>query len=280
MLFSQQMNLYYLLVKKQKVKNVKCAAPGPSEWYRYFPIAQGNRQSPINIVTSQAVFNPSLPPLVVSYDQCTSINISNNGHSVMVEFDDNDDKTVISGGPLNDPYRLKQFHFHWGNQDNEGSEHTVDGKSYPCELHLVHWNAKSYSTFSEAAAASDGLVVIGVFMEIEEKHPGLDRLTDALYMVRFKGTKAQFNNFNPKCLLPSSLEYWTYPGSLTTPPLNESVNWIVLKEPIKVSEKQMERFRKTILFNDEEEEERIHMVNNFRPPQPLNGRKVQASFKC
>ncbi|XP_069595479.1 carbonic anhydrase 7 isoform X2 [Ranitomeya imitator] len=253
---------------------------GPSEWYRYFPIAQGNRQSPINIVASQAVFNPGLKPLVVSYDQCTSIDMSNNGHSVTVEFDDNDDKTVITGGPLNDSYRLKQFHFHWGTQHNGGSEHTVDGKSYPCELHLVHWNAKSFLSFGEAAAASDGLVVIGVFLDIGQKHPGLDRLTDALYMVRFRGTKAQFNSFNPKCLLPSSLEYWTYPGSLTTPPLNESVTWIVLKEPITVSEKQMERFRKTLLINGEDEDERVHMVNNFRPPQPLNGRKVQASFKC
>lgn len=66
---------------------------GPSEWHRYFPIAQGERQSPINIVANQAVFNANLKPLVVSYDQCTSIDISNNGHSVMVEFDDNDDKT-------------------------------------------------------------------------------------------------------------------------------------------------------------------------------------------
>ncbi|XP_040185299.1 carbonic anhydrase 7 [Rana temporaria] len=253
---------------------------GPSEWHRYFPIAQGNRQSPINIVANQAVFNPSLKPLVVSYDQSTSISLSNNGHSVMVEFDDNDDKTVLSGGPLNDSYRLKQFHFHWGTQRHEGSEHTVDGKSYPCELHLVHWNAKSYPTFADAAGAPDGLVVIGVFLEIGEEHPSLNRLTDALYMVRFKGTKAQFDNFNPKCLLPQSLDYWNYPGSLTTPPLNETVNWIVLKETISVSEKQMERFRKTLLFNAEEEQERIHMVNNYRPPQPLNGRKVQASFKC
>ncbi|CAH2324149.1 carbonic anhydrase 7 [Pelobates cultripes] len=251
---------------------------GPSEWHRYFPIAQGNRQSPINIIANQAVFNPSLNPLVLSYDHCTSINISNNGHSVMVEFDDLDNQTVISGGPLNDSYRLKQFHFHWGTH-GQGSEHTVDGKSYPCELHLVHWNARAYPTFEEAAAASDGLAVIGIFLDTGGQHPGLSRLTDALYMVKFKGTKAQFDNFNPKCLLPSSLEYWTYPGSLTTPPLNESVIWIVLKEPIKVSEKQMDRFRKTLLFSGEEEDERIQMVNNFRPPQPLNGRKVQASFK-
>lgn len=75
-------------------------SPGPAEWHRNFPIAQGNRQSPINIVANQAVFNPSLKPLVVSYDQSTSISLSNNGHSVMVEFDDNDDKTGESTGPL------------------------------------------------------------------------------------------------------------------------------------------------------------------------------------
>ncbi|KAG8437421.1 hypothetical protein GDO86_008209 [Hymenochirus boettgeri] len=253
---------------------------GPSEWHRYYPIAYGNRQSPIDIISSQAVYNASLNPLVVSYDHCTSINLSNNGHSVMVEFDDNDDKTVISGGPLDGSYRLKQFHFHWGTQQNSGSEHTVDGKSFPCELHLVHWNAKAYSSFGEAASASDGLVVIGVFLETGGNHPGLNRLTDALYMVKFKGTRAQFDNFNPKCLLPSNLEYWTYPGSLTTPPLNESVTWIVLKEPIKVSDKQMGKFRNTLLFSGEEEDQRVHMVNNFRPPQPLNGRTVQASFKC
>ncbi|KAM4722320.1 carbonic anhydrase 7 [Rhinophrynus dorsalis] len=253
---------------------------GPSEWYRYFPIAKGERQSPIDIVPNQAVFNPDLKPLEFSYDQSTSINISNNGHSVMVEFEDNDDKTVISGGPLDGSYRLKQFHFHWGVQHTEGSEHTVDGRSYPSELHLVHWNARKYSSFAEAAGAQDGLVVIGVFLEIGALHTEFNRLTDALYMVRFKGTKAQFDNFNPKCLLPPSLEYWTYPGSLTTPPLNETVTWIVLKEPVMVSEKQVEKFRKTVLFNAEEEDERIHMVNNFRPPQPLNGRKVHASFKC
>uniref|UniRef100_A0A8C4WT16 Carbonic anhydrase 7 n=1 Tax=Gopherus evgoodei TaxID=1825980 RepID=A0A8C4WT16_9SAUR len=125
------------------------------------------------------------------------------------------------------------------------------------DLHLVHWNARKYATFGEAAAAPDGLAVVGIFLE---------------------GTKAQFRTFNPKCLLPSSLNYWTYPGSLTTPPLYESVTWIVLKEPIRISEKQLEKFR-TLLFTSEGDE-RIQMVNNFRPPQPLKGRIIRASFKA
>ncbi|KAF6076760.1 carbonic anhydrase 7 [Phyllostomus discolor] len=161
---------------------------------------------------------------------------------------------------------------------NVGSEHTVDGKSFPCELHLVHWNARKYSTFGEAASAPDGLAVVGVFLEMGDEHPSMNRLTDALYMVRFKGTKAQFTCFNAKCLLPASRHYWTYPGSLTTPPLSESVTWIVLREPISISERQMEKFR-SLLFTSEDDE-RIHMVNNFRPPQPLMGRLVKASFRA
>lgn len=57
-----------------------------------------------------------------------------------------------------------------------------------------------------------------------------------------QGSVTNFKGFNPKCLLPSSLHYWTYLGSLTTPPLHESVTWIVLKEPIAVSEKQVRVF--------------------------------------
>ncbi|XP_028665559.1 carbonic anhydrase 7 isoform X1 [Erpetoichthys calabaricus] len=287
---------------------------GPSEWHIDFPIAQGSRQSPINIVTSDAVYDPDLLPLSICYDSCTTLSIFNDGHSVIVEFDDVDSKTeltprfqflwmhffkalpccrkylsglfkrqtstrqpgVIQSGPLQVPYRLKQCHFHWGGKNTHGSEHTVNGKSYASELHLVHWNAVKYKTFAEAAVAPDGLAVIGIFIETGDDHPGLHQLTDAFYMVKFKGSKAVFPGFNPKSLLPKSLHYWTYPGSLTTPPLYENVIWIVLKEPIKISQKQMHRFR-LLLFSNEDED-RLPMIDNFRPPQPLKGRKVRASF--
>ena len=54
-----------------------------------------------------------------------------------------------------------------------------------------------------------------------------------------QGKQNNFANFDPKTLLPVSLDYWTYDGSLTTPPLLESVTWIVLKEPISVSPAQV-----------------------------------------
>lgn len=59
-----------------------------------------------------------------------------------------------------------------------------------------------------------------------------------LFLV-FQGKSADFPNFNPSSLLPKALDYWTYPGSLTTPPLLESVTWVVLKEPVSVSSQQV-----------------------------------------
>ncbi|KAH0619544.1 hypothetical protein JD844_000260, partial [Phrynosoma platyrhinos] len=106
----------------------------PSEWYKSYPIAQGNHQSPIDIIPTQAIYDPCLKPLGFSYELCSSLDITNNGHSVTVNFRDVDDKTVVSGGPLEDPYRLKQLHFHWGASHNSGSEHTIAGKSFPCEV--------------------------------------------------------------------------------------------------------------------------------------------------
>uniref|UniRef100_UPI00398ED3CF carbonic anhydrase 7 n=1 Tax=Pristiophorus japonicus TaxID=55135 RepID=UPI00398ED3CF len=251
---------------------------GPLNWYKDFPFAQGDRQSPIDIVSGQAVYDAGLQPISMSYSACTSMSICNNGHSVMVEFEDCDDKTVVCGGPLEHPYKLKQFHFHWGRRGWRGSEHTVDGKSYPGELHLVHWNSAKYKTFAEAAVSPDGLAVVAIFLETGDKHATLHRLTDALYMVKFKETKAQFKDFDPQCLLPQCRDYWTYPGSLTTPPLHESVTWIVFREPIRVSEKQMDKFR-MLLFSGEGDSEKLQMVDNFRPPQPLKGRTVLASFQ-
>ncbi|XP_015239889.1 PREDICTED: carbonic anhydrase 7 [Cyprinodon variegatus] len=249
---------------------------GPSAWHTHYPAAKGSRQSPIDIIPDEARRDSSLRPIFLGYDRCTSLNIANNGHSVVVEFDDSDDRSVIQGGPLEHPYRLKQFHFHWGGKGCEGSEHTVAGVGYASELHLVHWNGYKYKTFEEASTAPDGLAVLGIFLELGDDHRWLPMITDALYMVKFKGSAIDFKGFNPKCLLPSSLHYWTYLGSLTTPPLHESVIWIVLKEPIVVSDKQLGMFR-MLQFNSEEENQRTRMENNFRPPQPLKDRIVRSS---
>lgn len=249
---------------------------GPDHWHKDFPIAKGERQSPVDINTKTAVHDPSLKPLTVSYEQATSRRIVNNGHSFNVEFDDSQDKAVLKGGPLSENYRLIQFHFHWGSADGHGSEHTTDKKKYAAELHLVHWNTK-YGEFGKAVQQPDGLAVLGVFLKIGSANPSLQKVLDALDSIKTKDKSADFSNFDPRGLLPSSFDFWTYPGSLTTPPLLECVTWIVLKEPISVSSEQMMKFR-SLNCNKEGEPEQL-MLENWRPAQPLKNRQIKASFK-
>lgn len=249
---------------------------GPDTWHEQFPIANGPRQSPIDLVTAEARYDPELRPLTLRYDPSVSLDIINNGHSVQVTFADDKDASTLTGGPITGIYRLKQFHFHWGSSDGKGSEHTVDGKLYPAELHLVHWNT-SYPNFGEASSKSDGLAVVGVFLEIGAENPQLQKVIDVLDAIKANGAQTSFADFDPTMLLPNTLDYWTYDGSLTTPPLLESVTWIVCKKSISASPAQMEKFR-GLLFSVEGEPE-CHMVDNYRPPQPLKGREVRSSSK-
>ena len=64
-----------------------------------------------------------------------------------------------------DTFEFAQLHWHWGFEDSQGSEHTVDGMKSPMEVHLVHWN-KKYGTVAEALKHSDGLAVIGFMYEV------------------------------------------------------------------------------------------------------------------
>lgn len=145
------------------------------------------------------------------------------------------------------------------------------------QLHLVHWNAVVYPTFEEAVMEGDGLAVIGVFLKLGAHHEGLQTLVDALPAIKHKDTVIEFDVFDPSCLLPPCPDYWTYAGSLTTPPLTESVTWIIKKQPIEVDENQLEAFRMLLFTSDGEEEKR--MVDNFRPLQPLMNRTVRSSFQ-
>ncbi|XP_069813517.1 carbonic anhydrase 2-like [Dendropsophus ebraccatus] len=249
---------------------------GPHTWHNSTTNALCNRQSPINIKTSQAKYDPALKPLSISYDPSTAKLILNNGHTFNVVYKDSEDKSVLKGGALEGTYRLKHFHFHWGSCDGQGSEHTVDGQKYEAELHLFHWNSK-YGSIGEAMLHRDGVAIVGVFVKVGNANPGVQRVIDALILIPTKGKEASFLNFDPSSLLPKSLDFWTYKGSLTFPPLLQCVTWHVLKEPISMSREQLSKLR-GLYFNDEDDSP-CHMVDNYRPTQPLKGREVRASFR-
>uniref|UniRef100_A0A8C5QQ41 Carbonic anhydrase n=1 Tax=Leptobrachium leishanense TaxID=445787 RepID=A0A8C5QQ41_9ANUR len=247
---------------------------GPEQWHKTYPIASGNAQSPIDIKSNEAKTDGSLKSLSINYSPGSIKSIVNIGHSFHVVSDDKENASVVKGGPLQGTYHLNQFHFHWGPSNDFGSEHTVNGKGYAAELHLVHWNSDKYASFAEATKNPDGCAVLTVFLEVGSAHPGLQKVVEALGHIKTKDQQAAFTNFDAASLLPASLDYWTYFGSLTHPPLLECVTWVIFREPIKASADQINKFR-TLLSGGEQQ---CPIVKNNRPPQPLNGREVKASF--
>lgn len=121
--------------------------------------------------------------------------------------------------------------------------------------------------------------MLAVFLEVDEDaNPEFEKLTQKIADIKFKGDETTLAEpLHLSKLLPPQKCYWTYEGSLTTPPLYESVTWIVLKTPIKVSADQINRFRSICYHkrNESPAEGDGRIVQNFRPAQPLCNRVVE-----
>lgn len=188
---------------------------------------------------------------------------------------------TLSGGPLSHEYQLAQYHCHWGENDHVGSEHLVNGQSYGAEIHFVNWNTK-YGSFNEALKYGDGLAVLGVFLKVGKENPELNKLCELTCDIKHKEECVPFKNtLDPNKLLPEKGAYYTYLGSLTTPPCNECVIWIVFVDPIEVSHEQLESFREMMSMKkggctQPSGEHRI--LNNYRPPLSVEQRVVSLGY--
>ena len=194
---------------------------GPTHWGEFSKTcAQGNAQSPINIIPGKSVQLNAQYKLHLDEDVHTTAKVIDNGHSIKV--------TPKEGGTVElhgETFKLLQFHFHGK------SEHTVDGKRYDMVAHLVHQNPKTKQ-----------LAVIAIFFEEGKNNPVLDNVLSGL---------GKDIRIDPADLLPKDTShYFHYVGSLTTPPCSENVQWYLLKQPAQASKDQIEAFRKYYVDNE------------------------------
>lgn len=245
-------------------------AKGPSHWGEQYNSCTGKHQSPINI-NSLDVKKVNLPPLVFhGFDVAPKeTNITNNGHTVFVTMDSEVTPTV-AGGPLSGVYEYSQLHFHWGDNDTFGSEDMIDNHRFPMELHIVFFK-QEYQNARTALNHPDGLTVLAFFFEIApEDNPMYTEFIDLLGNVTESHQSARFEvpPSLKELIAEDLLHYYTYDGSLTTPPCSEVVTWIDFKEPILLSHAQVQAFRAL------QDEEGHPLTHNFRPVQPLGDRVV------
>lgn len=218
---------------------------GPQFWGKLDPefslCADGPNQSPIDIAKTspaslpklRANFSPAKLQIVHHEHMADEIN---NGHTIQVNYSEGDTLTIGDSS-----YELIQFHFH------SPSEHTLQGKHYPMEVHFVH------------KSASGALAVVGVFIEKGAHNAAFDPIW--LNLPAQKGVESHFEHVkvNVDDLLPHSHKSYRYDGSLTTPPCSEGVKWIVMQSPIHLSVAQIDWFTSRI-------------EGNNRPVQPLQHR--------
>jgi carbonic anhydrase len=186
------------------------------------------------------------PPLRFFKYNSTPLNnsILNNGQTARVTVDVGDVAPHIFGGPLKHNYRLAEYHFHWGANDSVGSEHLINGHGYPLETHLVHWNTK-YGNITNALKFPDGLAVLAILSEISPDDAPAFKFLNHLTKVRKVDTGTVSQSLPSLVeLLPAKVqEYYTLPGSLTTPLCNEVVTWIIFRSRNQISSKQLRNFR-------------------------------------
>ncbi|KFO98022.1 Carbonic anhydrase 3 [Calypte anna] len=253
---------------------------GPEHWHENYPLAKGDNQSPIEINSKEVQHDSSLSSWHASYDPDAAKTILNNGRTCRVVFDDSFDRSVLRGGPLLDVYRLRQLHLHWGSSDDHGSEHVIDGVKYAAELHSCHftcrWDVLRFFRILWNMKKKNKYLCFTLQVGKTPK-PEIKRILQAIDNIKTKGKEAPFPHFDPSILFPKSRDYWTYHGSFTTPPCEECITWILLREPIEVSPDQMAKLRS--LSKNGENEPESPLVDNWRPPQPVKGRMEKASFK-
>jgi carbonic anhydrase len=143
------------------------------------------------------------------------------------------------GGKL---YKLLQFHFH------HPSEEQINGKSHDLVIHLVHKDMEGH------------LAVVAVLVDQGTSNSVLKTIFDHLPRAS-EGEVTTGITINPAGLLPKTGSYYTFPGSLTTPPCSEGVTWFVFKEPMTLSQSELDQFVKLY-------------PHNARPVQPLHQRTV------
>lgn len=212
---------------------------GPEHWAElcvdYTPCG-GHVQSPVNV--TGAVDDAALTDIPQTY-AASATHILNNGHTLQFTYDAGS-SIVVNG----ETYKLLQFHTH------THSEHTLNGTSYPMEIHFVHKNE-----------TTGKLAVIGVFVEEGAENAILKNFVDHLPATA-TATYDAADTFNAADFFPSDKSYFTYAGSLTTPPCSEIVTWIVMEHPIEASAAQIHDF-----------EALEH--ENARPVQALEGRTIK-----
>ncbi|KAI3743449.1 hypothetical protein L1987_61158 [Smallanthus sonchifolius] len=220
---------------------------GPEKWgvmkKEWSLCSNGTMQSPIDMSSRRVEMVFSSRKLYRTYKSCNAT-ILNRGHDIMLQWEGDAGLIIIN----NTEYALKQAHWH------SPSEHTINGRRYAMELHMVH------------LSSDNKIAVIAVLYNIGKHDHFLSKLAvNISSMIDQKGMHGHSGIINPREIKMSSRRYYRYIGSLTVPPCTENVVWTISRKIRTVSKDQVKLLREAV---------HDYAENNARPIQPDNQRDI------
>jgi carbonic anhydrase len=214
---------------------------GPAHWGElskdYLLCSKGKKQSPIDITKSDVKYGVTMS---FSYAPA-SLDSVNTGFTLEQFYPENQQTFKVD----DQVYNLVRSHFH------VPSQHTVNGKNYPMELHIVHQDDKGNDA------------IVAIFLNIGKSSASLTNLFANLPESPGVHEQKSGVKIDPNDFLPRNHAAWHYEGSLTHPPCTETLQWYVMQTPMSISEADLKSFTKNVI------------AFNSRPVQALNGRKLE-----
>ncbi|CAH1442042.1 unnamed protein product [Lactuca virosa] len=231
---------------------IKGSRKGPLKWgelhKEWYACNNGKMQSPIDLSNKRVDIIHKSNKLARSYKPCIAI-IANRGHDIAVHWESNAGSIEINGTV----FSLIQAHWH------SPSEHTINGRRYSLELHMVHKTTDPTSKHK--------IAVIGVLYKIGKPNPFLTKLIPNITsLVKEDKEHGHPGVIDPREIQMSCRRYYNYIGSLTVPPCTEGVVWTISKKVRTVSLDQVKLLRDAV---------HDHAQKNSRPLQPNRHRDIQ-----